>query len=612
MMSTVNKNQPKPSTSRDLMTRGLSFISEMKFKKRKMVPIRSNSNDASSRPRASTSPQIDSVPLVEKIAPTCSKDLIVHPRKIKEVVEWMEFVFDDRNLAYRPLFLVISGPSGSGKTTTLKLLAKERNIEVVDYKDPMYTKDVLIEDLDEENALENNRVYRDHIDNQSQLKNFKSFLIETNTFFNKKSHKRIIIIEEMPHTLQNNPESYQEIWLYYKKRYQKTGAPIVIMLTSDHPDDRVQNRIFPNQAKDVGPVKTIRFNAMTQNQTTKFLSKKIHDSSLNPAAIHKIFQGDRCDLRSMVNFVELKYDSTIVKDKLTSRPAKKRKTSATVKGSESGLVTDRDHSIQVNHFVAKILYAKRDFERMPKTRLPSHLKEFDRRTLVEDPCRLAERSPIGSDRLILYLFENYTFFCVDIHHAPLSVDWLSIADSLTADIPESTSFLEEYRSIIASAGLMFNLCPDSPMQAKHKGRIEIKYHHHDRFSWNKMESTRKDLNSVIYPKRPDDLVTKESDEDINTAHGFHSPRNLLLDILPYLSVMKADSHPELRRKYDKRILSHSKFGGIGGSSREPFAPRSRVVENSLEFRPSNDIELVNIADNDDLGTFIDSDPDDGF
>lgn len=90
------------------MTRGLSFISEMKYKKRKMAPIKSNSNDVSSvkSSESSSNPtdrsrDEDIVPLGERIAPTCGKDLIVHPKKIKEVADWIDSVFDDRNLASR-------------------------------------------------------------------------------------------------------------------------------------------------------------------------------------------------------------------------------------------------------------------------------------------------------------------------------------------------------------------------------------------------------------------------------------------------------------------------------------------------------------------------------
>lgn len=60
-------------------------------------------------------------------------ELGVHPAKIKDVAGWLEEAYNPKLAKYRRL-LVLSGPAGAGKTATLQALARDNEIDILEYK----------------------------------------------------------------------------------------------------------------------------------------------------------------------------------------------------------------------------------------------------------------------------------------------------------------------------------------------------------------------------------------------------------------------------------------------------------------------------------------------
>jgi cell cycle checkpoint protein len=89
---------------------------------------------------------------VEKYEPQCLKDLAVHKRKVDDVRRWLAEAFGGRShpkhrVGFSPLFwrprasltiaqrlLILSGPAGSAKTATMRVLAREMDFEITEYK----------------------------------------------------------------------------------------------------------------------------------------------------------------------------------------------------------------------------------------------------------------------------------------------------------------------------------------------------------------------------------------------------------------------------------------------------------------------------------------------
>ncbi|KAK4690504.1 hypothetical protein P7C70_g9563, partial [Phenoliferia sp. Uapishka_3] len=75
----------------------------------------------------------DELQWVDRYSPTCRDDLGVHPKKVQDVANWLDEAFNPKLAKYRRI-LVMSGPSGAAKTATLRILAKEYGVEVVEYR----------------------------------------------------------------------------------------------------------------------------------------------------------------------------------------------------------------------------------------------------------------------------------------------------------------------------------------------------------------------------------------------------------------------------------------------------------------------------------------------
>lgn len=70
---------------------------------------------------------------VDRFAPTDRDTLAVHPRKVTDVNNWLNEAYNPKLAKYRRL-LVLSGPSGAAKTATLKILAEEQEIEILEFR----------------------------------------------------------------------------------------------------------------------------------------------------------------------------------------------------------------------------------------------------------------------------------------------------------------------------------------------------------------------------------------------------------------------------------------------------------------------------------------------
>nr|CAD7202337.1 unnamed protein product [Timema douglasi] len=72
---------------------------------------------------------------LDSYAPQHTKDLAVHNKKVDELSAWMSSAVD--NHSEFPMVLLITGPAGCGKTITLQVLAKNMDINVREWVNPV-------------------------------------------------------------------------------------------------------------------------------------------------------------------------------------------------------------------------------------------------------------------------------------------------------------------------------------------------------------------------------------------------------------------------------------------------------------------------------------------
>ncbi|KJR81732.1 cell cycle checkpoint protein [Sporothrix schenckii 1099-18] len=72
-------------------------------------------------------------PWSERFAPTNLDELAVHKKKVTDVRRWLDDVMHGH---LRQRLLVLKGAAGTGKTTTVRLLAKDMNLDVLEWRNP--------------------------------------------------------------------------------------------------------------------------------------------------------------------------------------------------------------------------------------------------------------------------------------------------------------------------------------------------------------------------------------------------------------------------------------------------------------------------------------------
>ena len=70
---------------------------------------------------------------VDKYAPLKSTDLVVAPKKVKEINTWLEEALTPGNCK----FLILVGSPGIGKSTAVHCLAREMDLEVVEWRESL-------------------------------------------------------------------------------------------------------------------------------------------------------------------------------------------------------------------------------------------------------------------------------------------------------------------------------------------------------------------------------------------------------------------------------------------------------------------------------------------
>lgn len=444
-------------------------------------------------------------------------------------------------------------------------MARQLNVDVVEFVEAQYTKDVFVNDETDDDSVMRFE-YSDQLDNQSQINQIKSFLSQCNTFFKKQ--KRLVVIKEFPSTLLNDPEKYHVLWTWYYEKFHKKGVPIVFICTTDNGKDSFIGRIFTKKMRDDFNVDEIKFNPPTKKQMIAYISKKI-DKKVAAQDLESLISDDRCDLRSVINSVNIKFGDQVLGGNGYSQNPRKRR----VASSLSSGITSRDQGINIHHYIARILHAKRHHRKFSRaTSLPNHLKQYERVPLDRDPFEMVDSCPLENSKLIMFLLQNYPDFCSNLECAGPALEWLSIADTLQGDTAEASESLEVYRNSLVIAGTMFDLHPRDETGSKKFG---IDSNQDYLRSQRRAKDAREELKSKCFQYKD------------------HSSYELLHDILPYISVMNTAKTMSSKKKYGKTLLELTIFKTIerGGfdSSREQFRA-FRSTEPLVNNR--NDEQLV--------------------
>ncbi|KLO11926.1 Rad17-domain-containing protein [Schizopora paradoxa] len=400
---------------------------------------------------------------VDKYEPRSEGDLAVHQKKVESVRRWLEEALDGgpsgKLKKYRKL-LVLAGPAGTAKTSALRVLSKEMNFDILEWKnsfDEAYRED-------------------DYFDRESLIQKFDAFLTRASTCHPlasgaststaANSSRKVILLEDMPNILHpQTQESFHAALSAFIQRDQSTPLVMIISDASTRADVR-DEKIASGGGygnKDVidiraavprdllrGPyVDEISFNPIAATLMTKALQAllKTHFASSKTPKSHRqpskdelsiIVESSNGDIRSAIMALQFSCISVSKGNKKTS-------------GSRALLeaVTRREQSLHLFHLLGKIMYNKRkgdppnpsasakdkkreqelDARLKNPPPLPSWLSDHKRPTSRVDIDALYSDSPVDTSLFSLYIHQNYTQFCDSVDECSSLCDWLSWIDS---------------------------------------------------------------------------------------------------------------------------------------------------------------------------------------
>lgn len=411
-------------------------------------------------------------PWVDKYRPESQHELAVHRKKIEEVENWLKAEVLERYTKQRGSILLVTGPPGCGKTTTIKILAKECGIQIQEWNNPVLP-DFQKDDFKEIFHLESSFHMFPY---QSQIAVFKEFLLRA-TKYNKlqmlgddlRTDKKIILVEDLPNQFYRDVHTLHEV---LRKYVQIGRCPLIFIISDSVTGDNNQKLLFPKEIQEECVISNISFNPVAPTIIMKVLNRIMtREANKNggkivpdKTSLELLCQGCSGDIRSAINSLQFSSKgsnlwtrktvvSSLKLDALTKSNRRKR-TDGVSENHEVQTLGGRDVSLFLFRALGKILYCKRaSLMESDSPRLPPHLSEYERDTLLIQPEEVVEMSHMPEELFNLYLHQNYVDFFMDIDDLVRASEFLSFADILSGDW-STRSLLREYSVSIATRGVI--------------------------------------------------------------------------------------------------------------------------------------------------------------
>jgi cell cycle checkpoint protein len=403
-----------------------------------------------------TKSEEDMRPWAERFAPTSLDELAVHKRKVTDVQAWLENVMNGR---LRQRLLILKGAAGTGKTTTVQLLAKAMNCDVLEWRNPV-------------GSVATSDGY------QSIAAQFEEFMGRGGKFgqldiFSENGkvpsiqevkpldrRKQIILVEEFPNTFTRSStplQSFRSTLIQYLasntppltafnvKASSEPIIPVVMVIsetllttTSASADSFTAHRLLGPEILQHPGVGVIEFNAIAPTFLAKGLELIVQKESRKsgrkktpgPQVLKRL--GEIGDIRSAIGSLEfmcLRGDVDDWGSKVAFGKKKPSKDTVLTRMEEESLelITRREASLGIFHAVGKVVYNKREELKSAGEvveRLPKHmsLHERPRRSeIIVD--QLIDETGTDTQTFVAALHENYLLSC---DASPASCDFSSL------------------------------------------------------------------------------------------------------------------------------------------------------------------------------------------
>jgi cell cycle checkpoint protein len=413
------------------------------------IPSASQKFLKKSRPLAEVKKEENMRPWAERFAPVNLDELAVHKKKVADVRGWLEDVINGR---MRQRLLLLKGAAGTGKTTTVQLLAKAMECDVLEWRNPVGS--IASADGFQSMAAQ----FEEFMGRGGKFAQLDIFSgdgtvapkTETKPLDRRKS---LILIEEFPNTFTRSSTALQSfrsailqylasntpsLSMIYNGSSKEPVTPVVMIIsetllttTSASADSFTAHRLLGPEILQHPGVAIIEFNAIAPTLLAKALEVIVQKESRKsgrrrtpgPLVLKKL--GEIGDIRSAIGSLEflcLRGDTDgDWGAKISFSKAKKgSKEVALTKMEEESLelVTRREASLGIFHAVGKVVYNKReetpskpptgeDVEKLPSF-MSLHSRPKKSQVSVDE---LIDETGTDTQTFVAALHENYILSC---------------------------------------------------------------------------------------------------------------------------------------------------------------------------------------------------------
>lgn len=396
----------------------------------------------------------DQRPWSERFGPVSLDELVVHKKKVADVRRWLDDVMSGR---LRQRLLVLKGSAGTGKTSTMQLLAKDMEFELLEWRNPGSTvgatQGTQSASAQFEEFIGRGRKFGQLEFDEDGLSGSSSKTNGMAQDIDGSDRKRVIMIEEFPNTFMRSGSSltsFRRTMLQYLANNtpslaafgQNSAAepiiPVVMIIsetllttTSASADSFTAHRLLgPEILRHPGSC-VIEFNDIAPTLLAKALELVVKKEARvsgrrrtpGPQVLKRL--GEIGDIRNAVSSLEflcLKGDDADWGSKVTftkSKKGSKDQGLTDVEQKSLELISQREASLGIFHAVGKVVYNKRDdkppedgSEEALAEKLPPHLSQFcrEKRSQVSVDT-LIDETGTDTSTFISALHENYVLSC---------------------------------------------------------------------------------------------------------------------------------------------------------------------------------------------------------
>ncbi|MCJ1229404.1 Cell cycle checkpoint protein rad17 [Toensbergia leucococca] len=408
----------------------------------------------------------------EKYAPIGLEELAVHKKKVADVRNWLETIFNGQ---MHKRLLLLKGPSGSGKTATISALAQVMDFSITEWKNPIGS------DFLSEGFISMSAQFEDFLGRSGK---FGSLSFAENDQLHiqpmlapeaENTKNKIILLEEFPNTFAQTSSALQSFRLSIL-RYLSTDTrlpkhpgspasitPLVMIIsetllttTTASADSFTAHRLLGPDIMNHPRMRVIEFNPVATTFLTKALElvakKEARHSGRRRTPGQAVLQrlGEVGDVRSAIASLEFLCLRGDIGSDWGGRVAERLRKGAKISSSMTDMeresmvaVTQREATLGIFHAVAKVVYNKREDvipsgstlrpPPQPPDHFPQHARLKHSQISVDE---LIDELGTDTQTFIAALHENYMLSCQGV--SPIEcvndcIDALSDSDLLSSD-----------------------------------------------------------------------------------------------------------------------------------------------------------------------------------